>query len=252
VNPPYVIEKSTVDDKNVNPPMFDVPLVVLLLLGFLVLIHVLRALAGESWQVYTIFAFAFSPERFLTEAALAQLPGSKWWSFLTSGFIHADWLHLGFNSLWLVIFGTPVARVLGNWRFLLLATVSTIAGSAAILATHWGERLFLLGASGAVSGLTAAAIPIMYGLGSARSRDVTNSLALNSYMNSQRALTFTAVWFALQIIPQWASGTSSLVTGTAFLDERPIAWEAHLGGFIAGLILFFILRRQMLPAQFKS
>jgi membrane associated rhomboid family serine protease len=246
VNRPHITEKSTLDDKNINPPMFDVPLVVLLLLGFLVLIHVLLNQLGSEGQAIKEGILAFNPERFLGEAALAQLPGSKWWSFLTSGFVHADWAHLGFNSIWLLIFGTPVARVLGSGRFLLLAGLSIIGGSAAILASYWGERISLLGASGGV------AIPIMFGLGGTRTRNVTQSLAFNSYFNSQRALIVTAVMLFMQVFPPWLMNTSSLLTSSAFIDEHLIAWEAHLGGFIAGLILFFVLRRQMLPAQFKS
>jgi membrane associated rhomboid family serine protease len=236
-----------------QPPMFNVPRVVGALILILVVIHALRSFGGGEVEVWSIYAFSFSPERFLSETSLAQLPGSKWWSFLTSGLIHVNWLHLAFNCFWLLIFGTPVARVLGAGRFMLLAAIATIAGCAAVLIAHWGERLFLLGASGGVSGLTAAAIPIMYGAGqNPLTRNVSHALSLPNYVNNVRALTFTVVWFALQIIPQWASGTSSLVTGTAFLDERPIAWEAHLGGFIAGLVMFFVLRRQMLSARQKS
>ncbi len=245
--------KSTLDDRKDKIPAFDVPLVVAGLIGFLILIHVLRVIGGQSMESWMNGVLAFIPERFQSGTQIEQTPGSKWWSFLTSGFIHLDWLHLGFNCVWLLVFGTPVTRVLGSWRFLLLFSVATIAGSAAILASHWGERLYLLGASGGVSGLTAAAIPIMYGIaGDPRTRQLIHALSLPAYANNVRALTFTVVWFALQIIPQWATGTSSLVTGTAFLDERPIAWEAHLGGFVAGLIMFFLLRAQMLSAQQKT
>jgi membrane associated rhomboid family serine protease len=193
VNRPHITEKSTLDDKNINPPMFDVPLVVLLLLGFLVLIHVLLNQLGSEGQAIKEGILAFNPERFLGEAALAQLPGSKWWSFLTSGFVHADWAHLGFNSIWLLIFGTPVARVLGSGRFLLLAGLSIIGGSAAILASYWGERISLLGASGGVAGLTAAAIPLCLG-----SVEHARVMSLNLW-HSTAILTASELSLSLQL-----------------------------------------------------
>jgi membrane associated rhomboid family serine protease len=245
-------ENSSHAESTPNPPAFNVPSVVLAVLGFLVLIHVLIDLGGESARAWSMYALAFDPARFIEEAAIPQPTGAKWWTFLTSGFIHADWLHLGFNALWLLIFGTPVARVLGGWRFLLLTAVSIIAGSAAILLAHWGEMIILLGASGGVAGLTAAAIPIMFGLGSGRTRQVFHALPFTGYIRHRRALIVTAVMMALQVIPAWLSNESGLVTNTALIQENVIAWEAHIGGFIAGLVLFFILRRQMLSAQDKS
>jgi membrane associated rhomboid family serine protease len=252
VNRPYTPIKSTMDDKNANPPMFDVPLVVLLVLGFLVLIHVLTDLGGSSTRAWALYALAFDPGRFIEGYAIPQPPGAKWWSFLTTGFIHGDWLHLGFNSIWLLIFGTAVTRVLGSWRFLLLTAVSIIAGSTAILLMYWGETISLIGASGGVAGLTAAAIPIMFGLGGGRSGNVFHALSLASYTKNKRALIVTAVMLFLQVVPPWLANMSSLVTNTALIDEHLIAWEAHFGGFVAGLILFFILRRQMLSVQNKS
>ena len=74
-----------------------------------------------------------------------------------------DWMHLLFNCLWLLVFGTPVARYMGSARFLLLGLLAGVAGGLASLFLHWGEEIFVIGASGAVSGLLAAAIPLMYG-----------------------------------------------------------------------------------------
>jgi membrane associated rhomboid family serine protease len=224
-------------------PIFNVPLVVTILVAVLFAVHATRKLMGENIEVWSVFAFAFIPERFLGVDAIAQLPGSRWWSFLTSGLLHADWTHLIFNSIWLVIFGTPVARLFGWWRFLLLVSVATIAGSAAVLGLHWGERLYLLGASGAVSGLTAAAVPIMFGRGRMkRGGTVHQTLSFQEYLTNSRAAMFTLLWLGLQLLPQWLTSASGALTGTAFLEERPIAWEAHLGGFVAGFIVFYVLR----------
>jgi membrane associated rhomboid family serine protease len=233
---------STEGDKT-HPPVFNVPTVVLVVIAALAVIHVVRTLGGEELEVWSVYAFAFSPLRFLGEAAIAQLPGSRWWSFVTSGLLHIDWMHLGFNSAWMAIFGTPVARTLGAGRFLLLALITTVTGALGTLLVHWGESIFMMGASSAVSGMTAAAVPIMFGRGRKdRGTHVAQSLSLSEYVSHSSAMAFTLLWLAFQILPQWLFGTSSLVTGTAFLEERPIAWEAHIGGFIGGLIAFYAMR----------
>jgi membrane associated rhomboid family serine protease len=142
-------------------------------------------------------------------------------------------MHLTFNSLWLLVFGTPVARYLGSGRFLLLSLVAGVAGGLASLALHWGEEVFVIGASGAVSGLLAAAIPIMYGrrvLGGAR------PLSFAEFLTSPRALMFTAIWLALTLF----SGAAGW-TGNSFMAEGGIAWEAHVGGFLGGLLAFYAL-----------
>ena len=187
---------------------------------------------GESWQVWSLFALALNPIRF-TDPGFPMLPGSQYWSLVTYMLLHADWMHLTFNSLWLLVFGTPVARYLGSLRFLALCLISGVVGGLASLYLHWGLEIFIIGASGAVSGLLAAAIPIMYGRkvwGGAR------PLTFGEFVTNPRALMFTGVWLALTLL----SGASGW-TGNSFVAEGGIAWEAHVGGFIGGLLAFYAL-----------
>ena len=159
--------------------------------------------------------------------------GSAYWTLLTYMLLHGDWMHLTFNSLWLLVFGTPVARYLGSRRFLLVCLLAGLAGALASLVLHWGQMVFVVGASGAVSGLLAAAIPIMYGkrvMGGAR------PLTFGEFLASPRALMFTAIWLALTLF----SGAAGW-TGNSFMSEGGIAWEAHLGGFAGGLLAFYAL-----------
>jgi membrane associated rhomboid family serine protease len=113
------------------------------------------------------------------------------------------------------------------------------------LVTHWGELVITVGASASVSGMMAAAIPIIFAPGFGPHLDSDEDYARLAVLNvkqllqSPRALVFTLVFLALQLF----SGTSQMLTGTAFLEERVIAWEAHLGGFIAGFIMFYLLDR---------
>jgi membrane associated rhomboid family serine protease len=234
-------------------PAINLPLVVGLTVGVLVAVHIARNWISEDVTVWSIYLFTFSPMRFNPANAIPFVAGSQWWSFLTYAFLHADWAHLLFNSIWLVIFGTPVARLFGAWRFLLIAALAAIAGAVAHLLVHWPDRTYLLGASGAVSGLLGAALPIMHGRGNIGKRvALKQTLSLTEYLQSGQALIFTLMWFALQLVPQFFVGLSAIMTDTAFLGERPVAWEAHVGGFLAGLALFFLLRSMHLSRQSRS
>jgi len=208
-------------------------------------VHVAFLLAGEDWQVWSLYALSFIPARISGGAPFPAIWGSQVWSFVTYGLLHADMMHLFFNNLWLLVFGSVVARRLGALKFLVLAGVSTIMGAVATLLTHWGEVAIVIGASGAVSGLMAAAIPLMYGvglrLGDTYRMDIATVRPLRplEILTNRRAFIFTLVWIAVTLF----SGASGW-TGASFMEEGRIAWEAHLGGFVAGLIAFYWLDRR--------
>ncbi len=219
-----------------SPPVFNAPASVMAVIGVLVAVQVLIWLMGQSWEVWSLFALALNPARF-TDPGFPMLEGSQYWSLITYMLLHGDWMHLTFNCLWLLVFGTPVTRYLGAWRFLLVCLAAGIVGGLCSLVLHWGEEVFVIGASGAVSGLLASAIPVMYGQrmidGGAR------PLSLREFVTNPRALTFTAVWLALTLF----SGAVGW-TGNSFVSDSGIAWEAHIGGFIGGLLAFYALAPQ--------
>ncbi len=221
------------DNEERAGPIFQSPPVVLATIAILFLIHLALQYAGEDWQILALYYSAFLPE----------LMGSQPWRFLTYAFLHGSWPHLIFNCLWLLIFGSVVARYLGALRFLLLSAGSAIAGALVTLLLHWGEDYLMIGASGAVSGLMAAAVPIMYGRGRLtagwRTGDplTTRALTPSQLLHNRNALIFTLVWLAITLM----SGATGF-TGTSFLSEGGIAWEAHIGGFIGGLAGFYLLQ----------
>jgi membrane associated rhomboid family serine protease len=228
-----------------SEPFFRAPKVVLILIAVLVGVHAAISLAGDDWRIWSLYAFSFVPARISGGAPFPAIWGSQVWSFVTYGLLHADMMHLFFNSLWLLVFGSVVARRLGALKFLVLAGVSTIMGAVATLLTHWGEVAIVIGASGAVSGLMAAAIPLMYGvglrLGDTYRMDIATVRPLRplEILTNRRAFIFTLVWIAVTLF----SGASGW-TGASFMEEGRIAWEAHLGGFVAGLIAFYWLDRR--------
>jgi membrane associated rhomboid family serine protease len=225
-------------------PILNVPWPVTVLVAVLVVIHLARWLSGEDIYLWSLAVFAFVPAQ-LTGGWQPSLPGAQAWSFLSHAFIHGDWMHLLFNSLWLVVFGSLVARRLGPARFLIHAALGAAAGALATLLVHWGETIFLIGASGAVSGQLAAAIPLIYGdglrPGAAMHADLrrVTPLSLLELLKNRRALMFIAIWFAITLF----TGVTGMVAPG---ETQVIAWEAHVGGFLAGLVGFYLLDRRTL------
>ncbi len=232
-------------------PFFRAPQVVLILIAVLVIVHAVIQIGGRDWQIWSLYALSFIPARITGDVAFPAIWGSQVWSFLTYAFLHADMMHLFFNSLWFLIFGSVVARRLEAGRFLLLAGASAVVGAVATLLTHWGETAIVIGASGAVSGVMAAAIPLMYGvglrLGDTYRMDIATVRPLRplEILTNRRAFIFALIWIAVTLF----SGASGW-TGASFVEEGRIAWEAHLGGFAAGLFAFYWLdpRRIDLPS----
>ncbi len=229
-----------------TPPAINVPRVVLLVVGVLIVIHALFWVLGESAQVWSLYALSFIPIRLGGGDPIPFPHGAQIWTFFSYALLHADVFHLGSNILWLLIFSTPVARRLGAWRFLLLLTGAAAAGAAAMLPGHYGEFLIIVGASASVSAVLAAAIPIMFApgfrMGASHLVDYQrlHVLSPRAFMTNPSALAFAALFLVMTLL----TGASMAMTGTAFLEERNIAWEAHLGGFIAGLLLFYLLDKK--------
>lgn len=215
------------------PPIFNAPASVVAVIGTLVAIHLLLWLMGDNWQIWALYWLAINPARF-TDPQFPMQAGSQFWTLATYALLHGDWMHITFNSLWLLIFGTPVARYLGAGRFLLLSLVSSVIGGVASVLLHWGEQIWVIGASGAVSGLIGAAIPIMYAVrypgGGGR------PLEFGELLRSRNALLFMFTWLLVTLF----SGATGWI-GNGFVQESGIAWEAHLGGFIGGMACFYAL-----------
>ena len=225
-------------------PIFNVPTAVAATLAVLVLVHVVREWALTPQQdARLLMWFAFIPARYAaavtaTAGAVAGL-GPQIWTFLTYALIHGDWAHLGLNGVWLLAFGTPVARRFGTPRYLALFALTAAAGAAAHFATHANAFVPVIGASASISGFMAAAMRFVFQragpLGSIGRNDPQSyrvpALPLIAVLRDPRVLAFLAVWFGLNIL--FGVGSLSIDGG-----EQQVAWQAHIGGFLAGLIAF--------------
>jgi membrane associated rhomboid family serine protease len=156
-------------------------------------------------------------------------PGTLWERavpFVSYMGLHGSWAHLIINCLWLLAFGPIVARRFGNLLFLFFFLVCGLAAAACYLAFNWGSPVPVVGASGAISGLMAGALRMLPG----QAPWVTPSEAPLAPFLSRQILMFTLVWAAINVM--------TAVTGFGVGGESGlIAWQAHLGGFLAGLLL---------------
>lgn len=252
--------------------MFNAPAVVVALAAAFILIYAAFSWARPIVQEQIIRDFGFVPGRLTVSLwparaidvllranrdadALEQARamrdlrilggGMKPWTALTYGFLHGSWMHVILNTVWLFAFGPPVARRFGTRGFLLfMAVTAVIAALAQWAATPMGFAP-LIGASGAVSGLMGAVTRFMFQPGAplgpgdfGRRMEVERIPAapLFGVLRESRALAFLAVWF----VSNFVFGAYGQAFG---LSDAPVAWVAHLGGFIAGLVLFALFDR---------
>jgi len=152
---------------------------------------------------------------------LTQNPGADFITVFTSMFMHGGWLHLGGNMLYLWIFGDNVEDRFGHAKFALFYLLCGIAATVAQVVASAGSTIPNLGASGAIAGVLAAYI-ILFPRGQVK-------------VLMGRGVVVIGLWIVLQFINGVGSITQSAETGG-------VAYMAHIGGFVAGLVLTFLFR----------
>lgn len=236
----------TIPDEPSSPrhqPIFNLPGVVTASIALLLAIHLVRSLflSGEA-DLTVLFTFAFIPARVADPGAYAAaVPGGEGaaaWSFLTYALLHADWAHVGLNCLWLAAFGSPLAWRFGATRFLVYSAIGAVAGAVAHLLANGGDTAPMIGASAAISAQVAGATRFvftaggpLYRFGNAQAAYRQPAAPLSEVIRNSRVLVFIGAWLAANLI----FGIPGIGSGIA---SGAIAWQAHIGGFIAGLILF--------------
>jgi membrane associated rhomboid family serine protease len=223
---------------------------VVVFIALLIAIYVLPPLIFSDWGGWSSYWLAFIPMRFSAGQQFPQAAGSAYWTMITHALLHGSTAHLAANSLWLVVFGTSLARVVGTFRFVLISVVAAIAGALATLFVNWGEFIILVGASGAISGMLGALIPVMFaddGMRNIRGEISPTLLAVlpaARLLNDLRALAFMANF----LIFTFVTGAAQSLMSASFAGAANIAWEAHLGGFLAGLLTIYLLAPRSVPS----
>ena len=221
-------------------PIVNAPAAVLWLVLAFVVVHVGRSLLSEIQDAYVVLGLGFIPARYGPD--LYALPGgmvAAVTSFVTHIFLHGDVVHLAINSAWLLALGSPVVRRLGAVRFMLYFLFCGAAGALAFLLINPGLAAPMVGASGAISGLMGGLLRFMFpaiddGNGPALQNGApgVQRSSLGAALSDRRILLTIGIWVILNFV--FAAG---------FSDYGAIAWEAHLGGFIAGFLAFGLFDR---------
>jgi membrane associated rhomboid family serine protease len=199
----------------------------------LIAINVLFFLVELSGGDAFIERWAFVPIRFLSN------PTGEFVTIFTAMFMHAGWVHLIGNMLYLWIFGDNVEDRLGHGLYLVFYLVCGIGATFAQLLFSMSSNVPNLGASGAIAGVLGAYI-IMF----PRQRV---SVLMGRAVVPMSALIVIGFWIVLQLF----SGFDSITNATAQANGG-VAYMAHVGGFVTGIILAFLLggtRQRYLPTS---
>jgi membrane associated rhomboid family serine protease len=187
-------------------------------------------LMPESALETMVNKYAMVPAHFADGVTLADIM-----TIFTSMFMHAGWAHIGGNMLYLWIFGDNVEDRLGHFRYLMFYLVGGVVASLTHLATNWGSELPTVGASGAIAAVLGAYLVLFPG-----SRIATFVPLGRFYrLTLVPAVVVLGFWFVLQLF----EGVAAL--GTA--DVGGVAFWAHVGGFVAGIVMV-----KLLPTQRRS
>ena len=219
-------------------PIFNVPGSVLAILAVIFGVHLVRAVLSPQDDAWLVFLLAFVPARYA--GLSAELPGgttTAFTSFLSHAFVHGNLLHLAFNAAWLLAFGSAVAKRIGGLRFIAFFSYAAIMGAAFFLLLNWGIPVPVVGASGAISGLMGAILRFLFSAlesgGVSQLQDETAPtplMPLATALRDRRIVLAIAIWLALNALAAIGIGTGDIAGA--------IAWEAHIGGFIAGFLTF--------------
>ena len=216
-----------------NPTVLT-PYVTVTLIGLCVLVFGWElAIGAESDRALTVLGFtpgAFShPES--AQTAVLGIP--VWATIFTSLFLHASFLHIAGNMLYLWIFGNNIEDAMGHIKFVLFYLVCGVAAALTMWLVDSTSQTPIVGASGAISGILAAYM-LLYPRAWVR---VVVPELLVLYPFRVRAVWVAASWFALQLL-------SAVLTPAS---EPGTAWWAHVGGFAAGLALTPLLKSRAVP-----
>ncbi|HWU26677.1 MAG TPA: rhomboid family intramembrane serine protease [Rhizomicrobium sp.] len=189
-----------------------------------VLVYVWELSLGREMEA-AIAVLGFTPASLsgasIQISGIGQVPAAL--TIFTSMFLHASFLHIAGNMLYLWIFGNNIEDAMGHLRFLVFYLVCGVAAAMALAHADPSARLPMVGASGAISGVLGSYLLLF-----PRARvTVIVPLGIIFYPFRITALWVVGFWFLLQLF-------SAAVTRPG---EPGVAWWAHVGGFVAGLVL---------------
>lgn len=219
-------------------PFFNLSGVVAAIIALCIVVHLARVyLLTTAADNQVLLHFAFLPLRY---TGGYPLDFYAFLSPLTYAFLHGSGVHLTVNMIWLAAFGSPLANRIGALRFAFFWVATALAAVLLHFAIYPFDPVPLVGASGAISGMMGAAARFAFRIDRRQEMPGFTGpvLPFGRVFRSRMTVVFLAVWFAVNL----AVGLGSGVTGTP-----NIAWEAHIGGFLAGFLAIRAFDRPPAP-----
>lgn len=218
-------------------PLYDtvrsrtIPLVTWSIIALNVAVFLVEASLGPRRLYEVIYTFGLVPARFFSHPGPGEVA-----TLFTSMFLHGGWLHLLSNMWALFIFGDNVEDRMGHGRYLLFyLLVGVVAALVQAVMAH-GSRVPMVGASGAISGVLGAYLMLYPG---ARVLTLVPVFFLPWFVELP-AVLFLGLWFLSQLL----NGFLSLAVAGPVATYGGVAWWAHIGGFVAGVVLVGLLARR--------
>jgi membrane associated rhomboid family serine protease len=205
---PFDNLKNPGPNRGAGERAINLPPAILWLIAINVVVHLVRQLLSDSVDQQLVVEFGLVPASITGEQGNLLL---SLVSLITYQFLHGGWVHLGVNMLSLAAFGAPVERLLGVRRFVFFYLSAGVVSAAVHVFFFPDSPDPVIGASGAISGVFGAVLMLMRQVGSLSS-----------------LLPIAGIWIALNVF-------FGIFGGTPGAGGEPVAWTAHIGGFIYGL-----------------
>lgn len=206
-----------------NPPILNAPRVISLLLGANLTVFVVKSIAPYEFEYWLLQRFAFAAAPYTEPGTWSSGPIYLVLTPITYMFLHVDFIHFAINMAMLLAFGTVIARRMGPSSYLTFYLICGVISAASWVLFNPGSPSPVIGASGAISGMFGA-------VGRLSLRTPQPGAQPFPYFSRRTALSFVLVWIVLNFV-------FGALGGAVFGVDAEIAWEAHLGGFVAGYLL---------------
>jgi membrane associated rhomboid family serine protease len=240
---PGVATPESVAAERRREPVFNLPAVVIAFIAICAAIHLVRAYLLTDAQNLTVLVYAaFFPIRY---SGQFDLDIFAFTSTVSYSLLHGSVAHLAINMVWLAAFGTPLANRIGAVKFCLFWVLTAFAAAALHYLIYMDGQAPLVGASGAISGMMGAATRFAFRIGRAEGKPAFTGtpLPVLECLRYRTVVTFLAVWMVVNLV-------TGLV-GLGASGDASIAWEAHIGGFLAGFfgVTYFVGRPERVQAE---
>ena len=221
-------------------PSFTTPFINYLLIALNTLVFLYEVLLGPHTREVFVYQFGVEPIRVLAALGLANVhvPDPSALPLLTSMFLHASWLHLIGNMWVLWIFGDNIEDYLGHFGYLIFYLVSGLAASVLHIALNPSSSVPSVGASGAIAGVMGAYFLLFP---SARVLTLVPLIIFFTFIWLP-AWIVLGYWFVLQFL---SGAATSIAYSSRTGGGGGIAFWAHVGGFVAGIIMIKLLPQRM-------